>query len=157
MRVLEIERGGERMRVATYLTDAEIADLRGLPARGVVGVVGEDGVLRVNGVFREFLHETIAREAPRDPDMQKAAEARGEGRLVFVDSRVPEEVQPVPEEDVLGWFAVREGRIVPGSYVANPEHRVEGRYGWSAAIGGMRVPMVRALRAGEGKSEEPGS
>ena len=148
MRVLEIERGGERLRVATFLTDGEIAELRGLPPRAVVGVVGEDGSVRVNSVFREFLHETIGRVAPLDPDMQAAARARGDGRLVFVDSRVPEEVQPVPEEDVLGWFAVREGRIVEGSYAPNPEHRVEGRYGWSAAIGGMREPMVEVLRKG---------
>ena len=101
--------------------------------------------MQVNAVFREFLHEVIAAEAPRDPDLQRAAAASGEGRLVYIDSRVPETVDPVPDEDIIGWFRVRDGRIADGSYLPNPHHKIEGQYGFTAVLGGMRQALVSAL------------
>lgn len=121
-------------------------ELRGLPAEAVAGVISADGTLQVNSLFREFLHQTIAVAAPSDPDLQQAAAESGEGRLVYIDARVPEEVQPVPTEDILGWFAVRGGQIVAGSYLPNPQHQIDGVYGFTAAAGAMRQAMVQRLR-----------
>jgi hypothetical protein len=145
MRVLEIQRGGVNQRIATYLTDDEIGRLAGIPPEAVIGVVDDDDQLRVNSLFREFLHTVIGRFAALDPDMQAVAQSHGDGRLVYVDSRLPESVDPVPDEDVIGWFQVRSGAIVPGSYLPNPHHRIENAYGLSAAIGAMRQPMVAEL------------
>ncbi|HEU0122599.1 MAG TPA: hypothetical protein VFQ91_18850 [Bryobacteraceae bacterium] len=145
MRVLDIRRGDSVQRIVTYLTEAEVERLRGLPPEGVIGVLHERQTLQVNAVFREFLHAAIAQCAPRDPAMRELAAVQGDGRMVYVDSRVPESIQPVPEEDVLGWFLVRAGHIVEGSYLPNPGHRMQGTHGLSAAIAAMRPAMAAEL------------
>lgn len=151
MRVLSIERGGGRQRIVTYLSDDELAQLGGLPPQAVVGGLADDDSLQVNAVFREFLHEVVGRVAPLDPDLQQAAAASGEGRIVYIDSRVPEDVEPVPDEDIIGWFRVRGGRIVEGSYLANPHHRIQGEYGFTAVVGGVREALLAELVARNGR------
>jgi hypothetical protein len=145
MRVLEIEHGGRRVPVLTFLTDEEIAHLSGLPPQAIIGQIDDDGRLHVNAVFREFLHEIIAAAAPLDPAMQQAAAARGSGRLVYIDDRAPAGLHPVPDEDILGWFRIEDGRILPGSYLPNPNHAISGRHGLTAAVNALRVPLLRAL------------
>lgn len=145
MRVLDVQHGNSVRRIVTYLTEAEVERLRGLPPEGIVGVFQESETLQVNATFREFLHAVIGEYAPRDPALRGLAAAQGDGRVVYVDSRVPETVQPVPGEDVLGWFLVRNGEIDAGSYRPNPGHRIEGVHGISAAIGAMRPAMVAEL------------
>lgn len=149
MRVIETRRDGESQRIVTYLEPDEVERLNGIPPQAVVGLLAPDESLQVNTVFREFLHETIAVAAPLDPDVRAAAEAHGGGRLVYIDSRVPEELYPVPAEDILGWFQVRAGRIVEGSYLPNPQHKIEGAHGITAALGGMRRAMVDNLIAAQ--------
>lgn len=149
MRVLEIDRGGERQRVVTFLTAEEVARLGGVPPQAVVGVFTDGGLLRVNGVFREFLHETIAWAAPLDAEMRRVAEAHGDGRMVYVDARVPEALQPVPEEDVIGWFQIRGGKIM--GYLPNARHVVDGQYGLTAVLAEMRQAMVDELARREGR------
>ncbi|MBL8237120.1 MAG: hypothetical protein JNM66_06865 [Bryobacterales bacterium] len=145
VRIIEIEAGGGRQRVATFLSDDEMRQLEGLPGEAIIGAFAEDGSLRINATFREFLHETIGRAAPLDPAMRTAAAEQGNGRIVYIDDRLPEGTAPVPEEDVLGWFLVRDGGIVAGSYVANPEHKIEGENGMTAALRAMRGAMAAAL------------
>ncbi len=147
MRVVEIVRAGVRQRVMTFLEEEELRQLDGLPPQAVIGLVDAAGQLQVNSVFREFLHETISRYAPLDPDMREAARQTVDGRMVYVDSRVPETLKPVPEEDIIGWFQVRGGQIVDASYLPNPDHRLTGNFGISAAISAMRKPMVQILIA----------
>lgn len=147
MRVVAITHAGKRQRIVTYLSDAELGQLGGLPPQGVVGILLDDDSLQVNTVFREHLHEVIAVTAPQDPDLQRAAAESGEGRLVYVDSRVPETVDPVPDEDIIGWFRVRDGRILDGSYLPNPHHKIQGAYGFTAVVGGIRHALVSDLLA----------
>src|SRR5437868_200649 len=123
MRVIEIRRDGEPQRIVTYLEQDEVERLEGIPPQAVVGLLAADDSLQVNTLFREFLHETIAVAAPLDPDMKAAAQTHGDGRLVYIDSRVPEALDPVPVENILGWFQVRSGQIIEGSYRPNPEHK----------------------------------
>jgi hypothetical protein len=145
MRIVEIERNGEMQKIVTYLEVNEVEQLQGIPPQAVVGILTGDNAMQVNALFREFLHETIAFAAPLDPDLQSAARTHGDGRLVYIDSRVPETTHPVPGEDIIGWFLVRAGQIVEGSYMPNPGHTISGVHGLTAAIGGMRQPMVNAL------------
>jgi len=147
MMVYMVRKDDEIQRVASYLEMDEMNRLGGLSPQAIVGVYDADDSLVVNSTFREFLHETIAIAAPHDPDMQRAANAKGNGRLVYIDSRLPEALNPVPVEDILGWFQVRAGQIVEGSYVPNPGHRVVGAHGITAALGGMRQAMVNELIA----------
>jgi hypothetical protein len=150
MMVLQIVQGRERKRILTYLTAEELDRMRGVPPQAVVAVLGPDDSLQVNALFREFLHETIATTAPLDPALQSFATTQEDGRLVYVDARVPEDVHPVPEEDVIGWFQIRGGRIVAGSYLPNPHHKVQNGYGLTAVLGEMRQAMVQTLLAREG-------
>jgi hypothetical protein len=150
MRVLHIQRGKERQKIVTYLTAEETERLRGVPPEAVVGFILLDESMQVNAVFREFLQETIGRVGALDPDMQKAAASQADGRLVFVDSRVPEEIRPVPEENILGWFQIRGGRIVANSYLPNPHHEIQNSYGLTAAVGHVREAMVAELIDREG-------
>jgi len=145
MPIVEILRNGQAQRILTYLEPQEIEVLDGIPPQAVVGVITSEEILQINAIFREFLHETIGLSAPLDPDLQAAAQSHHSGRLVYVDSRVPEDIQPVPDEDILGWFHVQAGQIVPGSYLPNPAHRIDGVHGLTAALGGMREYMVRSL------------
>jgi hypothetical protein len=145
MRILEIEHHGSRTAVLTFLADDEIARLAGLPPQAIIGQVDAAGRLVVNAAFRDFLHQVIATAAPLDPALQAAAAARGSGRLVYIDDRVPAGLHPAPDEDILGWFQVAGGRIVPGSYHPNPNHAISGRHGLTAAVNALRVPLLQAL------------
>lgn len=145
MTVVDVPRGGEIQRIVTFLTAEEISERNGIPPRAVVGVESPDGQTAINTLFREFLHAAIAENAPTLPELLAAAEQAGDGRLVFLDDRAPEVGDPAPE-DILGWFAVRQGRIVPGSYLPNPHHAIEGRHGWTSAIEALRPCLLAALQ-----------
>jgi len=149
MRVLEIQRGAERQKIATFLTAEETSRLAGIPPQAVIGVLAADGTLQVNATFREFLHEVIASAAPGDPALIDAARSHGDGRLVYIDDRLPPATDPVPDEDILGWFQVRDGAIVTNSYQPNPAHRIEGTHGFTAAIAALRPALVAELLARE--------
>ncbi len=140
--MVEIRRGEGVENVMTYLTQDEMNALGGLPPQAVVALIGEDGVNRINGVFREFLHEAIEHFAPGE--MRELAREAGSGRVVYIDDRAPEG-QDVATEDTIGWFQVVSGAIVAGSYRANPEHQLLTERGWSHAIGKFRAEMVREL------------
>lgn len=140
--MVEIRRGESVENVMTYLTQDEINALGGLPPEAVVALVGEDGVTRTNGVFREFLHEAIEHFAPAE--MIDIAREAGSGRVVYVDDRAPEG-EDVAREDIIGWFQVAGGAVVAGSYKANPDHQLLTEKGWSHAIGKFRAEMVREL------------
>ena len=147
MMVYMVRKDDEIQRVASYLEMDEMNRLEGLSPQSIVGIYDAGGSLIVNSNFREFLHEIIAIAAPLDPDMQRAASAQGDGRLVYIDSRVPAALYPLPGEDILGWFQVRAGQIVDESYRPNPRHRIQGAHGITAALGAMRQAMVNEIIA----------
>ncbi|MBM3756113.1 MAG: hypothetical protein FJW38_19265 [Acidobacteria bacterium] len=140
--MLEIRRGESVEQVLTFLTKEETSALSGLPPQAVVALIGEDGVTRPNGVFREFLHEAIEHFAPRE--MREVARETGAGRVVYIDDRAPEG-EEVASEDIIGWFQVAGGAIVAGTYKPNPEHQLLTERGWSHAIGKFRAELVREL------------
>lgn len=142
LNVVEIRRGESAEQVMTYLSQTEMDTLGGLPPEAVVALIGEDGVNRINGVFREFLHEAIERFAPQE--MQQVARETGSGRVVYVDGRAPEG-EDVASEDILGWFQVAGGAIIAGTYKPNPDHQLLTERGWSHAIGKFRAELVREL------------
>lgn len=146
--MVEIRRGDSVEKVMTFLTREEMDALGGLPPQAVVALIGEDGVNRINGVFREFLHEAIEHFAPQE--MVEMARESGNGRVVYVDDRAPEG-EDVASEEIIGWFQVAGGAIIAGSYKANPAHQLLTERGWSHAIGKFRAEMVRELvrRGGE--------
>lgn len=83
-----------------------------------------------NKVFVDFMHGVIEKHGPAVPKLVDAAKVQGNGWVYIVDGRTPTPQGPVPAEDVVGGFQVDDGAIVPGSYQANPNHRILSRHGF---------------------------
>lgn len=85
---------------------------------------GPDG-FRQNGVFLHFLHFlhwVIAVDGPSLPSAQQAARALGIGLLQVVDGRAKHSGTNVADQDILGAYQVRDGKIVDGSYKSTFTH-----------------------------------
>jgi hypothetical protein len=112
------------------LTSARTAFSVGLIPEAIVGLLERPdepiapGNFAANSVFRRFLADVIARNGPDDPDMQAAAAQQGQGYVAVIDQRTPTPGDQVPPEDIMGVFEVRDGKVVPGSYQASPNHRL---------------------------------
>ncbi len=76
---------------------------------------GPDG-FRQNGVFLHFLHWVIAVDGPSLPSAQQAAQALGTGLLQVLDGRARYSGGDIAEDDILGAYEVRDGKIVERSY-----------------------------------------
>ncbi|HEY7329885.1 MAG TPA: hypothetical protein VH592_19780 [Gemmataceae bacterium] len=77
-----------------------------------------------NSVFVKFMHTVIARHAPNEPGFQAEATRLGEGWIYIIDQRTPTPAGPVPPEDIIGAFEVKEGAVRPGSYRASDRHMI---------------------------------
>jgi hypothetical protein len=77
-----------------------------------------------NGVFKQFMHDVIARYGPEQPDCSAEAKRLGNGWVFVVDRRTKTPGGSVPPHDILGCFEAKDGQVVPGSYQANPNHRI---------------------------------
>jgi hypothetical protein len=104
---------------------------RGLCPEAIVGMLSRlladheritPEVFSRNRVFVEFMHEVIARHAPRDANFQAEARRIGEGWIYLIDQRTPDPGGTVPPHDVVGSFKVSRGEVVAGSYTRNPNH-----------------------------------
>lgn len=142
LRQLEIRRNGTSQTVLTFLSEEELNTFGDLDPKAIVALVVESGEIKINATFREFLHEAIAVLAPLE--LASAAREAGNGRVVYIDDRAPEDAAP-ELEDIIGWFKVREGVVLAGAYQPNPEHKLHSTRGWSAAISRFREAMVREL------------
>jgi hypothetical protein len=126
---------GEKYYVA--LTSPQIAFSAGLIPEAIVGMLARldepivPANFTANSIFRRFLADVIARNGPDDPDMQAAAAQQGEGYVAIIDQRRPTPpADAVPPEDLMGFFEVKGGKVVPGSYQASPNHRLLTDHGF---------------------------
>ena len=123
----------------TLLDMERLSEGDGIPSEGLIGAVlrprerPSDPIapdnFAANAVFINFMQRIIAREGPNTEQLVVNAGSLGEGILYVVDGRVPAPRRKVrewkvPSEDILGEFDVKAGEIVPGSYRANPQHRL---------------------------------
>jgi hypothetical protein len=106
---------------------------RGLPPEAILGVLlrplaaGEaitPDVFARNRAFVDFLHAVVARRGPGLPGLRSEARRQGDGWVYIIDQRTRTPQGPVPPEDIVGVFAVKDGEVVPGSYKRNPNHRL---------------------------------
>lgn len=111
----------------------EEACSRGLPPEATLGVLlrplasGEHltpSVFAPNRVFVEFMHEVIARRGPELPGLVASAQRQGTGWVYIIDQRTRTPAGPIPAEDIVGVFEVRDHALVGGSYRANPNHKL---------------------------------
>jgi hypothetical protein len=136
------------------LLPPELAFSRGLAPEAIVGVLshplaeGEPitpAVFARNRIFVEFLHAVIARRGPSLPDLIAEAERQRNGRVYLIDGRTPTPEGAVPPEDIIGAFEVRDGRIVPGSYNACPNHGVLSSNGFFQLPSELHALLVEEL------------
>jgi len=115
------------------LTSSDAAFSRGLIPEAILGVLTRalgpqepitPDIVTPNSVFTKFLAFVIARYGPEQPALVEEARRIGEGHVALVDQRTPTPWGPVPPEDILGVFRVKDGKVVPGSYTASPNHRL---------------------------------
>lgn len=122
----------EGPRQLVTVLEPEVVHRAGLIPEAIVGTLGEpgfDGAISLeefvpNDAFVAFLHDVVGRFTPELDGARADAERTGKGWLYVIDRRTPTPDGPVPPEDILGYFAVHDGRVVPGSYRSNPNHRL---------------------------------
>ncbi|WP_375755635.1 hypothetical protein [Corallococcus exercitus] len=100
----------------------------GLPLHAIAGTLhspskGPDA-FEANPAFVALLHRVVRECAPTDPGAQAEAQRIGKGWLYIVDQRRPPGEEGVPPEDIVGYFAVKSGRINTEGYTPNAGHRV---------------------------------
>ena len=143
---------GTRDYVTLIPPDAALA--HGLAAEAIVGVLarplgpGESitpAVFARNRVFVRFLHDVLARHAPGQPGIQAEARRLGNGWISIIDQRTPTPAGPVPAEDILGAFEVKNGEVVPRSYRQNPNHRILSATGFFRLDAGLQECLLREL------------
>jgi hypothetical protein len=132
----------------------------GLPSPAVAGSIPSDAVaitlenFTANQEFSDFLNFVIAKHGASDPALGAQAEAAGDGWIYMVDLRIAldngadeEEVEAVDTEDIIGAFRVEGGRVVPGSYRGNPNHRLLSERGLVQLDGWVSEKLVEELLA----------
>jgi hypothetical protein len=142
--------GQQGQRVLSILSPDEVAALGELPGQAIAGILVGDAwsleAFRPNRVFVDFMHEVLRTFGPDDPGLQRAAAEQGDGFVAILDGRTPTPQGAVPPEDIIGGFDVRDGRIVPGSYRASPNHRVFTARGLVQLPPSLRDTWARALK-----------
>lgn len=116
----------------------ERARENGLPPEAIVGSLRSafDPAERLrpdqfaaNPIFRDFLHDLIARVAPTDLGFEREAARIGDGWVFIIDQRTADPSGDVPPEDLIGAFKVVDGALVPNSYRRGEYHRLVSERG----------------------------
>nr|XP_018900857.1 PREDICTED: uncharacterized protein LOC109032950 [Bemisia tabaci]XP_018900858.1 PREDICTED: uncharacterized protein LOC109032950 [Bemisia tabaci] len=133
--------------VLSILTPEEAEACGGLPAEAIAGTLQSDPTpsastpggkppsgsdaasgFKPNPVFSAFMHNVIRTHGPLDQSLQQAAENQKSGYLYVIDFRTPDGIMGrVPPHDIVGAFAVNDGRI--GDYQPNANHRLFTEHG----------------------------
>jgi hypothetical protein len=136
----------------------EAARESGLPSPAVAGTVPLDAPaitlenFTENAEFSDFVNFVISKHGETDPALAAQAEAQGDGWIYMVDLRIVEDeaaegdVSAVDTEDILGAFRVQGGKVVPGSYRGNPNHRVLTERGLMQVDGWVHERLVEELQ-----------
>ncbi len=120
--------------VMSLLSPAHVSE-SGLAGEAIMGgrpIAGDGETLqaitaenfRPNKLFLDLLHEVIATQTPGLPEVQDAARGQAKGTLGVCDARTPTPAGDVPLHDILGWFEVKDGAVVPGTYEPNRSHQL---------------------------------
>ena len=140
--------GGQPLMRALSLLPPDVAFKHGLASPAVAGVFRSDDLSPENFVpnrpFVEVLHRIIREQAPRLQGFEQAAREQGQGSLSIIDLRTPEGPNGrVPPEDIVGAFAVAEGKASADTYVPNPNYHVFTKDGLTK----LPEPLQRILVA----------
>jgi hypothetical protein len=122
-----LDSSGAPQYLLAALSPEDVADT-GLRGEAVLGILADPKGpfvpenLRPNPAFVAFLQWAIAKHAPGNAALLESARRQGDGWVYVIDARTPTPQGPVPPEDILGAFEVRQGALV--QYQASPAYRV---------------------------------
>ena len=141
--------------VYSFLSVEDVQRLGGIPKQAVVGHVTRPGLsdrqftpetFRPNTLFREFLHEVLGQCGLKSPGMREEARRIGDGYVYLIDGRTPTPQGRVPPEDIIGNLKAKSGRLVPGSYQANSDHRIVSDRGLFRLPRELHECLIEAMR-----------
>lgn len=93
-----------------------------------------------------FLHEVIGGAVHAVPGIQAEASRIGTGHVFVLDARTQDPSQGVPPEDIFGYAQVENGKVVPGSYCSNPNHRIVTAAGLFRLPADLQSALLNAMR-----------
>lgn len=130
----------DQLREAISVWSEETVQARGLAQRSIIGIFTAAAPKHgrpprssfwENPDFKQGLHDIVKEVAPDIPEFAQQAREKGEESIYLIDLRAPENVEKIPEEDVIGGFRVKNGRVDRGSYAPNASYRILGSQGLS--------------------------
>lgn len=115
---------------ALSLLPPDVVQQHGLPTAAVFGEVDPrrpdmtvDG-FTANEEFLALLNNVIAENAMTLESVQKQLQKVKNGPVYVVDRRTVNKGGLPPFEDILGWYAVRDGAIIPDSFNPSPNYQL---------------------------------
>ena len=121
--------GGEPVVRVLSLLGPDVAFKNGLAGPAIAGVFQSEEFTPENFVpnraFIDVLHQVIREKGPTLGGFAQAAQKQGNGSLAIIDLRTAEGPNGnVPPDDIVGAFAVADGRASSDTYSPNPNYRV---------------------------------
>lgn len=130
--IYTIDQGEQEQLIVSCLPHEHVFN-NGLVPEAIIGKLerplAEDetitpDIFSANVVFKAFLHDVIAQNAPLSMGLIDEARRQRNGFVYVIDQRTPTPAGEVPPYDIFGGFEVNCGLIVDGSYQRNENHSV---------------------------------
>lgn len=118
-----------RKRFFLTLLNPDVVLEKGLRNQVILGEIkGTDRIDRQeftpNAAFLELFHRTVAKTMLRESGCVEKANKKGSGWIFLVDGRVKDRQNRSDSKDIIGSYKVEAGKMVEGSYNANPNYCV---------------------------------
>lgn len=136
---------------ALSLLPPDVVQQFGLPTAAVVGEVDPrrpdmtvDG-FTPNEDFIALMSRVIAEHAPALESIDKQLEKVKNGPVYVVDRRTVNKGGVPPFEDIIGWFAVRDGVLQPDSFNPSPNYQLLSNNGPFELEGELEEKLIEAV------------
>jgi hypothetical protein len=151
-----------KIAIITFMSPSDIEKIGGLPPEIIVGrqVVMADGLdpdnFGRNRVFVDFLHAVVRETVPTVTEFKDFIRSIDEGWMNVQDGRTTLKGLPLPPEDLIGRYRVRNGRFVIGEYEPNPLYWVLTKNGMMTPHPAIVDALLKAMRALEFNEDSVG-
>lgn len=141
---------GEDVRGLSFLNLEQVNQIGYLHAEAILGfIIGDILSLKYfkpNKNFKDFVQTVIANHALENSELQAAALEQQAGWLYIIDNRVADlDQEETSQEDILGVFEIKEGKIVTNSYQANENYLIFGNNGLMQLPDSLHKALINAL------------
>jgi len=141
----------DKKRYFLTLLDPAIIRKKGLKKQVILGEVTRGDNVNCqefvpNAAFLELFHKIVSREILKESDLKAAAKKKGSGWLYIVDGRVKDRQEKSDQKDIIGSCRVSNGKILEGSYNANPNYCIISEDGFFKLPHRIRLALINELR-----------